>query len=107
MTVFWRTLLLHAHVAGLPQAGSRIIGKRSCSSVRAFAMCLSVCPLARFLEGSGREQASWTYVMLHWLPSYFFWLAASVRGMAGVAWSKRKPACTALLIPSLRAWGVS
>lgn len=43
--------------------------------------------------------------MLHWLPSYFFWLAASVRGMAGVAWSKRKPACTALLIPSLRAWG--
>lgn len=32
-----------------------------------------------------REQASWTYVMLHWLPSYFWFGAA--QAIAGVAWS--------------------
>lgn len=39
------------------------------------------------LEGSGREQASWTYVMLHWLPSYFFFFVVG-RLSSGNGWRR-------------------
>lgn len=65
-------------------------------------LALMLCSL---LEGSGREQASWTYVIAALAAVVFLlvgrllfreWLASHGRSAS--------PACTA--VPSLRAWGL-
>lgn len=60
---------------------------------------LALCPACASESSQDwvREQASWTYVMLHWLPSYFFFFFVWRR--SGNSWRRmvgRKPASTRL-----------
>lgn len=74
---------------------------------RILAMCNGAARL--FAPRRIREQASCTYVMLRWLPSYFCWPSSP----SGNGWcprgrsAKACPRTARTTTPSLRAWGVS